>query len=113
MDEVITILGKEMPIGEALDAVVKNIQEILNNTHCATRQIVFLPDTVEESFKKSYELSNDIIDMTEQLKQLLSELKRVMGKIPFKAESNEEKEWVRDYNNKRKEDRKNVKVELK
>ena len=112
MDELITILGQEMPIGEALDKVMKSIQEILNNCHCSTREIVFMPDTVESSFQKSHEVANNVIDMTEQLKILLNELKKVMQKIPFKPESNDEKEWIKEYNNKRKEDRKKIVVEI-
>lgn len=113
MDELITILGVEMPIGDALDTVMKNIQEILNNCHCSTREIVFMPDTVESSFQKSHEVANNVQDMVHELKVLLSELDKIMKKIPFKALDNEEKEWVRNYNLERRNKRKDITVELK
>lgn len=112
-EETIEILGKLLPVGEAMDVVIKNVQSVLNDTHMKVREIIYLPDTVEESFQKSHILSNDVIDMVDQLKILLGELKKVMTKIPYKAESNEEKTWVKDYTTKRKEDRKNISVELK
>ena len=113
MDELITILGVEMPIGDALDKVMRSIQEILNSCHCSTREIVFMPDTVEESFKKSHEVANNVQDMCHELKVLLSELDKIMKKIPFKAENNEEKEFIKNYNLERKNKRKDIKVELK
>ena len=111
--ETIEILGKVLPIGEAMDVVMKNVQSVLNDTHMKTREIIYLPDTVEESFRKSHILANDVQDMVDQLKILLGELKKVMTKIPFKAESTEEKEWVKSYNTDRKNKRKDITVELK
>lgn len=112
MDELITILGKELPVGQALDVVMKDIQEILNNAHCSTREIIFLPDTVESSFKKSYEVANDVQDMVHELKILLGELDKIMKKVPFKPEDNEEKEWVKEYNIERKNKRKDIVVKI-
>ena len=107
-EETVEILGQTLPLGEALDLIVRNIQDILNNTHCAIREIVFLPDTVESSFEKSHILSNNVQDMVGDLKLLLSELNKVVKKVPFKAESNEEKQFVKEYNEKRKNDRKTI-----
>lgn len=108
--EEVEIFGKVLPIGEAMDLVMRNIQDILNNSHCAIREIIFLPDTVESSFEKSHELANDVQDMVGDLKLLLTELNRIMKKIPFKAESNEEKQFVKEYNEKRKIKRKDIDI---
>ena len=110
MDETVEIFGKVLPIGEAMDLVMRNIQDILNNTHCSTREIIFLPDTVESSFEKSHELANNVQDMVGDLKLLLNELNKVAKKIPFKAESNDEKQFVKEYNEKRKNDRKDIDI---
>ena len=105
-EEKITILGREMTLHEAIDFIYKNLQELLNNCHSGTRHILLLHDD-DSGFKKSHELSSDILDFTFDLKMLLTELDKVLKKIAFKPEDNSEKEWLKafleDRKNKRKE----------
>lgn len=101
--EKITILGREMTLHESIDFIYKNLQELLNNCHSGTRHIIMLHDD-DSAFKTSHELSNNILDFTFDLKLLLTELDKVLKKIPFKAEDNDEKLWLKTFL----EDRKNA-----
>lgn len=102
-EEMITIFDKSMTLHEAVDFIYKNLQELLNNCHSGTRHILLLNDD-DSAFKTSHELSNNILDFTFDLKMLLTELDKVLKKIPFKAEDNSEKEWLKSFL----EDRKNM-----
>jgi hypothetical protein len=102
-EEKITILGREMTLHDAINFIYKNLQELLNNCHSGTRHIIMLHDD-DSAFKTSHELSNNILDFTFDLKLLLTELDKVLKKIPFKAEDNDEKLWLKTFL----EDRKNA-----
>ena len=104
-EEKITIFDKEMTLHDAVNFIYKNLQELLNNCHSGTRHIVMLNDD-DSAFKKSHELSSDILDFTFDLKMLLTELDRVLKKIAFKPEDNDEKEWLKTFLEDRKNKRK-------
>lgn len=104
--ELITILGREMTLHDAINFIYNNLQELLNNCHSGTRHIIMLNDD-DSGFKKSHELSSDILDFTFDLKLLLTELDKVLKKIAFKPEDNDEKEWLKTFL----EDRKNMRKE--
>ena len=103
--ELITILGREMTLHEAVNFIYKNLQELLNNCHSGTRHIIMLNDD-DSAFKTSHELSNNILDFTFDLKLLLTELDRVLKKIAFKPEDNDEKLWLKEFTENRKNKRK-------
>ena len=104
--ELITILGREMTLHEAVNFIYKNLQELLNNCHSGTRHIIMLNDD-DSAFKTSHELSSNILDFTFDLKLLLTELDKVLKKIAFKPEDNDEREWLKSFL----EDRKNMRKE--
>jgi hypothetical protein len=104
--ELITILGREMTLHEAVNFIYKNLQELLNNCHSGTRHIIMLNDD-DSAFKTSHELSSNILDFTFDLKLLLTELDKVLKKIPFKPEDSDEREWLKSFL----EDRKNMRKE--
>ena len=105
MDESIEIFGTPMSMGDAIDYIYKNLQDLLNNCHTGTRSLVMLNDD-DSSFKRSHMIANDILDFTHDLKLLLGELDKVMKKLGFKPESAEEKEWLKEFNTTRKDARK-------
>jgi hypothetical protein len=105
-EEKIIIFDKEMTLHEAINFIYKNLQELLNSCHSGTRHIIMLHDS-DDSFKKSHELSSDILDFTFDLKLLLTELDRVLKKIAFKPEDSDEREWLKSFL----EDRKNMRKE--
>ena len=105
-EEKIIIFDKEMTLHEAINFIYKNLQELLNSCHSGTRHIIMLHDD-DSAFKTSHELSNNILDFTFDLKLLLTELDKVLKKIPFKAEDNDEREWLKSFLEDRKNKRKN------
>jgi len=104
--ELITIFDKSMTLHDAINFIYNNLQELLNNCHSGTRHIIMLHDD-DSAFKTSHELSNNILDFTFDLKLLLTELDKVLKKIPFKAEDNSEKDWLKAFLEDRKNKRKN------
>ena len=105
-EEMITIFDKSMTLHDAINFIYNNLQELLNNCHSGTRHIIMLHDD-DSGFKTSHELSNNILDFTFDLKMLLTELDKVLKKIPFKPEDNDEREWLKSFLENRKNARKN------
>ena len=97
----VSINGQEIVLESALDDVFKNIQIVLNNTHCSTRECAMILDQ-DASFKDMVLKGDDIIDNIDEMTSLFKDLKSIIKQVILKPEGAEEKDWLKSHVNERK-----------
>ena len=88
-----SVFGEDdVPLEEALDKVIKELQQTLNYSHCEVRTMAVGLDA-DQDFKAAYECHSRLEDYANEMVELFRELKSVSRQILPKPTA-EEKQWM-------------------
>ena len=91
----VSVFGEDdVPLEEALDKVIKELQQTLNYSHCEVRTMAVGLDA-DQDFKSAYECHSRLEDYADEMVDLFKELKSVSRQILPKP-TPEEKVWMKE-----------------
>jgi methyl coenzyme M reductase subunit D len=91
----VSVFGEEVVLEVAIDNIFNQIQDSINNTHCEVREMCCDLDR-ENDFKVSYEHYEKINNYSDDLAMLFKELKSVSKQVLGKADTTEDKQWLKE-----------------
>ena len=81
----VSVFGQEAELEVATDTIFKELQNTLNQTHCAIRQLLQIEER-NDTFLEAAEIHHDIADFSQEFAELMKELSKVssqvLGKCP-------------------------------
>jgi hypothetical protein len=100
----ISLNGEMIDLEVAVDETFKNLQECLNNTQCDLRNLASI-DERNETFEVSHSYCTKIDDNISEMNELFKSLKSIVKQIKMKPETDEDKQFVKDFEFKRREEK--------
>ena len=100
----ISLNGQEIMLEEAVDETFKDLQAFLNNTQCDLRNLASC-DERNETFEVSHSYCTKIDDNISEMNELFKSLKSIVKQIKMKPETDEDKQFVKDFEFKRREEK--------
>jgi|SRR5271165_4135830 len=119
--------GSAVPLEQALDEVVRDLQKHLNNVQVSLRGIAMIVEQ-DDDFQEEVKLSDLLDDDLREMQWLFSDLRQMSYDLITIPEEKEDKDWFKNHKNERKilekklqsehaaqikEERKTAKVALK
>jgi len=105
--------GTEIDLESALDELIVEIQQNLNMTQCAVREIGTLMEG-DEDFMEAIKIESEVHDKIDIITDLFVEIKDITSQVRGKCPNEPElKAWFADWKTKRKEEVKRLKDERK
>ena len=92
----VSYCGSEVSLESAVDSCFKSLQKHLNNSQCSLRSLAMLVDQ-DNDFKSAVRLGYEITEDVNGMQALFKELKSLVRQITPKPESDEEKQWAKDF----------------
>ena len=100
----ISLNGEEIMLEEAVDETFKNLQAFLNSTQCDLRNLASC-DERNETFEVSHSYCTKIDDNISEMNELFKSLKSIVKQIKMVPKTDEDKQFVKDFEFKRREEK--------
>ena len=100
----ISLNGEMIDLEVAVDETFKNLQGYLNNTQCDLRCLASC-DERNETFEVSHSFCTKIDDNISEMNELFKSLKSIVKQIKMVPKTDEDKQFVKDFEFKRKEEK--------
>ena len=92
----VSMHGDEVNLVEAIDTVFRDLQQHLNSSQCNLRNLAQCGERNDE-FEVSHKYCCSIDDDLSEMLLLFKDLKSIVKQIKLKPESDEEKEWLKQF----------------
>lgn len=102
--------GGAMPLEQALDEVIRDLQKHLNSVQVSLRGIAMIVDQ-DNDFKEEVKLSDILDDDLREMQWLFSDLRQMSYDLISIPEEKEDKDWFKNHKNERKLNEKKLQSE--
>lgn len=109
---IVSFRDEEIEFDEAIDELFKEIQQNFNNIHATIRNLAMSEDRCD-TYQEKLDIHFSIIDYIETVNESFDELNGVSKQVVGKPVGDEEKKYLKDTIQKRKEEKQRLKEEAK